>query len=287
MHICHTKDELRTTLADLRKTGSIGLVPTMGHLHEGHMALVSQAMLATTYVVASIFVNPTQFGSDDDLQNYPRTLEDDLDKLRKAGVSVVFVPSPDIMFEEGAETFVETTYLANTLMGALRPGHFKGVATVVTKLFNLFQPNKAYFGEKDYQQLAVIRKMVRDLDISVDIVSVPTVREGDGLAMSSRNSRLSDEARCAAPIIYKSCKLGEQMARQGATAQEIASAIKDMVSAEPLATLQSVDICDAETLSPYQGQITKPAVILIAVDFDPVLLIDQYVITPAEHLASM
>ena len=191
MKICHTKQELRATLTELRRTGSIGLVPTMGYLHDGHMSLVQHALQENDHTVASIFVNPTQFGNADDLTNYPRALEDDLTLLRDAGVAAVFTPTPDIMYHDAAQTIVETTDLANKLMGALRPGHFRGVATVVTKLFNLFQPDRAYFGEKDFQQLAVIRTMVRDLDIPVIVRGVPTVRHDDGLAMSSRNARLS------------------------------------------------------------------------------------------------
>ncbi len=182
MKICHTKQELRATLTELRRTGSIGLVPTMGYLHDGHMSLVQHALQENAHTVASIFVNPTQFGND--LTSYPRALEDDLTLLRDAGVAAVFTPTPDIMYHDEAQTIVETTDLANKLMGALRPGHFRGVATIVTKLFNLFQPDRAYFGEKDFQQLAVIRIMVRDLDIPVIVRGVPTVRHDDGLAMS-------------------------------------------------------------------------------------------------------
>jgi len=191
MKICHTKQELRATLTELRRSGSIGLVPTMGYLHDGHMSLVQHASQENDHTVASIFVNPTQFGNADDLTNYTRALEDDLTQLRDAGVAAVFTPTPDMMYHDEAQTIVETTGLANKLMGALRPGHFRGVATVVTKLFNLFQPDRAYFGEKDFQQLTIIRTMVRDLDIPVTVRGVPTVRHEDGLAMSSRNARLS------------------------------------------------------------------------------------------------
>ena len=278
MQICYTKDELRVALADLRRSGDIGLVPTMGHLHAGHMALVSKARSDTTHVVASIFVNPIQFGSQEDLVNYPRTLEHDLDMLRAAGVALVFVPNTQTMFHEEAQTIIETTALSTMLMGSLRPGHFKGVATIVMKLFNLFQPDRAYFGEKDYQQLAVIRTMVRDLDVPVDIVSVATVREPDGLAMSSRNSRLPKPSRAAAAILFHACKMGETMAHEGATADEISRQIFEVISENPLADVQSVDVCHADTLEKYEGIITAPAVILLAVRFDPVLLIDQYVI---------
>ena len=280
MKICHTKQELRATLTELRRTGSIGLVPTMGYLHDGHMSLVQHALQENDHTVASIFVNPTQFGTVDDLTNYPRALEDDLTLLRDAGVAAVFTPTPDMMYHDEAQTIVETTDLANKLMGALRPGHFRGVTTVVTKLFNLFQPDRSYFGEKDFQQLAVIRTMVRDLDIPVIVRGVPTVRHDDGLAMSSRNARLSPDARAAAPILHQACLAAQDHLADRPSAEDLSQFIDDMIATEPLADVQSVDIRDAETLEPINGPITQPAVILLAVTFEPVLLIDQFVITP-------
>lgn len=278
MQICQTKDALRTTLAQLRKTGTIGLVPTMGYLHDGHMALVHAARAECDHVVASIFVNPTQFGSAEDLENYPRNMDRDLDMLRDAGVAAVFTPTPDIMYHPDAQTIVETTDLAGKLMGALRPGHFRGVATVVTKLFNLFQPDRAYFGEKDYQQLAVIRTMVRDLDIPVTVRGIPTVRETDGLAMSSRNARLSPDARAAAPILHASFDVARQMLTQNANAADVERAVRDFIAAEPLARVETVDIRDAISLEQISGPATADTVVLLAVTFDPVLLIDQCVI---------
>ena len=280
MKICHTKQILRATLTELRRTGSIGLVPTMGYLHDGHMSLVQHALQENAHTVASIFVNPTQFGNAHDLTSYPRAPEDDLTLLRDAGVAAVFTPTPDIMYHDEAQTIVETTDLANKLMGALRPGHFRGVATIVTKLFNLFQPDRAYFGEKDFQQLAVIRIMVRDLDIPVIVRGVPTVRHDDGLAMSSRNARLSPEARAAAPILHQACLTAQDRMADRPSAEDLSQFIHDRIASEPLADVQSVDIRDAETLEPINGPITQPAVILLAVTFDPVLLIDQFVITP-------
>ena len=201
-------------------------------------------------------------------------------QLRDAGVPAVFTPTPDIMYHDEAQTIVETTGLANKLMGALRPGHFRGVATVVTKLFNLFQPDRAYFGEKDFQQLAIIRTMVRDLDIPVTVRGVPTVRHEDGLAMSSRNARLSLDARAAAPILHQACLAAQYRLADLPSAEDLSQLIHDMIASEPLADVQSVNIRDAETLEPINGPITQPAVILLAVTFDPVLLIDQFVITP-------
>ena len=280
MKICHTKQDLRKTLEELRLTGSIGLVPTMGYLHDGHMALVHHASQENDHTVASVFVNPTQFGNADDLTNYPRALEDDLALLSDAGVAAVFTPTPDVMYHDDAQTIVETTNLANKLMGTLRPGHFRGVATVVTKLFNLFQPDRAYFGEKDFQQLAVIRTMVRDLDIPVIVRGVRTVRHDDGLAMSSRNARLSPDARAAAPILHQACLAAQDRLSDQTSAENLSQFIRDIVASEPMADVQSVDIRDAETLELINGPITQPAVILLAVTFDPVLLIDQFVITP-------
>jgi len=267
-------------LTELRRTGSIGLVPTMGYLHDGHMSLVQHALQENDHTVASIFVNPTQFGNTDDLTNYPRALEDDWTLLRDSGVAAVFTPTPDVMYHDAAQTIVETTDLANKLMGVLRPGHFRGVATVVTKLFNLFEPDRAYFGEKDFQQLAVIRTMVRDLDIPVIVRGVKTVRHDDGLAMSSRNARLSPKARAAAPILHRACLAAQEHIADHPNADHLAQYIHNIIASEPLADIQSIDIRDAETLEPFNGQITRPAVILLAVAFDPVLLIDQFVITP-------
>ena len=278
MQICQTKDALRITLAQLRKTGTIGLVPTMGYLHDGHMALVHAARAECDHVVASIFVNPTQFGSAEDLENYPRNMDRDLDMLRDAGVAAVFTPTPDIMYHPDAQTIVETTELAGKLMGALRPGHFRGVATVVTKLFNLFQPDRAFFGEKDYQQLAVIRTMVRDLDIPITVRGIQTVREADGLAMSSRNARLSPDARAAAPILYRSFDIARQMLTQNADVVDVERAVRDFIATERLARVETVDIRDAISLEPVSGPATSDTVVLLAVTFDPVLLIDQCVI---------
>lgn len=280
MRVCDTKTELREILADLRKGGkSIGLVPTMGYLHEGHLALVRRAVAENDHVVASIFVNPTQFGNPEDLAKYPRDMERDLDLLRAEGVAAVFTPVPDEMYHPKAQTIVETVDLANKLMGELRPGHFRGVATVVTKLFNLFQPTRAYFGEKDFQQLLVIKTMVRDLDIPVKICGVPTVREDDGLAMSSRNVRLSREARAAAPVIARSLDHAQTLVSDGISVEALRQKIWDMIAQEPLADIQSVDIQDAWTLDPVTGLVQSDIVILIAVEFDPVLLIDQRVVT--------
>ncbi len=278
MLIAKTKSAVRDQHAEWRKAGdSIGLVPTMGFLHDGHMSLVRAACAANDRVIATIFVNPTQFGPNEDLESYPRDMERDLKMLRDAGVDCVFVPSVEEMYENKPETIVETTKLSRILMGRLRPGHYRGVATVVTKLFNICQPDRAYFGEKDYQQVCVVRRMVRDLDMPLDIVGVPTVREADGLAMSSRNVKLSQRDRTAAPVLNRALDAA-------GSAQTVADArriIRETLKAEPRADIKSVDIRDAEDLSRVSGLIKRPVVALLAVRFGDVLLIDQRVLTGA------
>ena len=201
MIIAATFDELRTARALLPEP--VGLVPTMGYLHEGHLSLVRRARKECASVAASIFVNPTQFGANEDLSKYPRNLESDLTLLEEAGADLVWTPTPEIMYPPGFQTWVEVEGLTQPLEGAVRPGHFRGVTTVVAKLFNAVQPQKAYFGQKDAQQAAVLRRMTRDLDFPIEIVICPTVREKDGLAMSSRNSYLSPEERQAATVLFR------------------------------------------------------------------------------------
>lgn len=281
MQVVTTKAEMRALTRAWRQNGnSVALVPTMGYLHAGHMALVERARAEGGRTVASIFVNPTQFGPNEDLATYPRDTERDLAMLRAAGVDAVFLPGVTEIYEPGAQTIVETTELARVLIGKLRPGHFRGVATVVTKLFNIVQPDTACFGEKDYQQLTVIRRMVRDLDMPVRIIGVPTVREADGLAMSSRNVRLTPEDRAAAPVIARALTQAEAMAKTGITASRLRAWVAAHIGAEPRADVQSVDIRDAATLEPVSGPLAGPAVILVAARFGQVLLIDQRVVTP-------
>ena len=264
----------------MRKNGSVGLVTTMGALHAGHMALVKAASDDHPNVVATIFVNPTQFGNPDDLETYPRTEEADLEMLRAAGVAAVLIPSVEEIYPDGDETIVETTNLANVYHGIIRPGHYRGVATVVTKLFNIAGANAAYFGEKDYQQLAVIRRMARDLWVPTRVVGVPTVREADGLAMSSRNVRLTPADRAAAPILIAALTAAEVLIEDGATVEDAASIITATVATEPLATLKAVDIVDAATFQPATGKPTAPVGIMISAEFGDVLLIDQEEVTP-------
>ena len=281
MKVCTTKAETRATLSAYRKAGdSIGLVPTMGYLHDGHMALVRAATAECDRVVVSIFVNPTQFGPKEDLASYPRDTDRDLAMLRAAGVDVVFMPGSEEMYHVENQTIVETTGLSKMLIGKIRPGHFRGVSTVVTKLLNIIQPDRAFFGKKDYQQLRVIKTMVRDLDIPVRIIGVPTVREADGLAMSSRNVKLKAEDRNAAAVLFKSLILADKLVAGGVTPTELEQKVREVLDAEPRANVQSVDVRDADTLARIKGRVKRPAVVLLAVRFGDVLLIDQRVVTP-------
>ncbi|MGB4112383.1 MAG: pantoate--beta-alanine ligase [Yoonia sp.] len=275
MKICRTISEIRSAVSDLKPRGTVGLVTTMGALHAGHMALVKAAADAHPSVIATIFVNPSQFGNPKDLETYPRTEQADLAMLEKAGVAAVFLPTVAEIYPDGDETIVETTNLANIFHGVVRPGHFRGVATVVTKLFNITRADAAYFGEKDYQQLAVIRCMVRDLHAPIEIHGVATVREADGVAMSSRNVRLTPADRAAAPILIASLAAAEALLQMGETAETAAEAIVATIATEPLATLMAVDIVDPTTFAPVAGKPTGPVGIMLSAQFGEVLLIDQ------------
>jgi len=284
MEILRSIPQVRVLTARWRAAGeTVALVPTMGYLHAGHMALVAQARAAARRVVVSIFVNPTQFGSAEDFASYPRDEARDLDLLRAAGADAVFLPQVAEIYPPGAQTIVETPGLARILIGRQRPGHFRGVATVVTKLLNIAQPDVACFGEKDYQQLTVIRRMVRDLDMPVRILGVPTVREDDGLAMSSRNVRLAARDRAAAPVIFRALREAERLAASAATAAQLAGAIRATIATEPRAGATTVDLRDAETLTPVRGRPGQPIVALVTVRFGAVLLIDQHVIQPGKE----
>ncbi|MEP1932181.1 MAG: pantoate--beta-alanine ligase [Roseibium sp.] len=282
MKICQTKADMRETVsAWKRRGGSVCVVPTMGYLHEGHLALVRNAHETANRVVATIFVNPTQFGPNEDLTSYPRDEQRDLALLEAEGVDAVFIPSVEEMYGERGDTFVEVPSLTGILQGALRPGHFRGVATVVSKLFNIVTPDYAVFGEKDYQQLVMIRQMVRDLDMPLEIIGHPTVRESDGIAMSSRNVRLTPEHRQEALVLSKSLAEAEILAKTGPEIADLQTAIRDVLATSPSGEVMSVDIRDAETLEELSGALDQPAVVLLAVRFGAVLLIDQRVITPA------
>jgi pantoate--beta-alanine ligase len=277
--------EIATTVADMRKLrrqmpGSVGLVPTMGYLHEGHLSLVRGARGAEDHVVASIFVNPTQFGPQEDYQRYPRDTDRDLAALERERVDVVFMPSVEEMYPEGFDTHVEVERLTEVLEGAHRPGHLRGVTTVVAKLFLIVQPHRAYFGQKDAQQLAVVRRMARDLDMGVEVVGLPTVREADGLAMSSRNAYLSPSEREAAPVLSRSLRLAEDLWREGERdAEAIRERMRALIAAEPLARIDYVSVADVETLRELET-VDGPALVSLAVRIGATRLIDNVGLAP-------
>lgn len=281
MKICRTVEETRAAVAALKTGGKrLGFVPTMGALHDGHMSLVTLAREVTDFVAVSIFVNPTQFGEDTDLQNYPRNEARDLAMLQEVGVDLVFLPEVETIYPPGHETIVETTRLANILHGAVRPGHFRGVTSVVTRLFNIVQPDVAVFGEKDYQQLQVIKRMVADLHMPVTILGGPTRREADGLAMSSRNARLSDADRAAAVVLHKALSAAADLAQTGTSVAAIRALIEAIIASEPRASLKGLDTVTPDTLEPVEGPLTQPLAVMLSVQFSDILLIDQKVIQP-------
>ena len=282
--------EIITTIAALRYVrhsliGSVGLVPTMGYLHRGHIALVEQAARANDHVIVSIFVNPTQFGPTEDFASYPRDPDRDLAMLQESRVSLVFMPTPAAMYPAGFQTSVELGEIAQGLEGSHRPGHFRGVSTVVSKLFNLIQPDRAYFGQKDAQQVAVIQRLAIDLNFPIEIVVVPIQREADGLALSSRNVHLSESERAAAPVIYHALQAARAQFDGG---ERLPAAIlkttRTILASEPLLNIEYISIADIEMLSEYHDdqsngpQITRPALLSLAVHLGKTRLIDNIVL---------
>lgn len=265
---------------NIEDTARVGLVPTMGALHDGHMTLVRQARQECDAVAVSIFVNPIQFGPTEDLSKYPRTFQQDLELCAKAGVDVIFYPSVEEMYPRGQEDLTKVVPpqpLTNRLCGLFRPGHFEGVATVVTKLLNMVEPQVAYFGEKDYQQLAVVKRIVRDLDIPVEIIGVGTVRDRDGLALSSRNVYLSKELRAQAPVLNKTLVEILEGSLSGKT--KLADALakgKDELEKLPSVSVQYLEACDAGTLETLT-EARAPMVVLVAAKFGDVRLIDNVI----------
>jgi len=256
----------------------VGFVPTMGYLHEGHLVLVRQARAENSSVVVSIFVNPTQFGPQEDFKKYPRDPKRDLALLEKEKVDVVFMPSVDEMYPPGFNGWVEVGKIAERLEGASRPGHFRGVATVVARLFDLVQPDRAYFGQKDAQQLLVVKKMVADLNMKLEVVAVPTVREPDGLAMSSRNTYLSPEERKAAVVLYQALTLAQRLCSQGEKgAKAIRRQMAELIQKQPLAEIDYISIADAETLGELD-RVKPPALVSLAVKIGRTRLIDNVVV---------
>jgi pantoate--beta-alanine ligase len=276
MQIVHTIKEAREIIAEARKKGStVGLVPTMGFLHEGHLTLMRTADSENDFVVASIFVNPIQFGPKEDLQAYPRDLARDAALAESAGVDLIFNPTVEEMYPAGYNTYVEVQKITDFLCGATRKGHFGGVATVVTKLFNIVRPDKAYFGCKDYQQLKVIERMVRDLNMPIEIVPVPIVRESDGVAMSSRNTYLSAEERQSALVLSKALGHAQKLLDEGVTSgPEIVRRATEFIEKNPHAQIDYVSVVDAETLE-FIDEIEDVALLALAVRIGKTRLIDN------------
>jgi len=273
MQVVETIPEIKALRQQL--SGSVGFVPTMGYLHKGHLALVKQARMENSAVVVSIYVNPAQFGPIEDFGSYPRDLNQDLALLREEGVDVVFVPPNAEMYPLEFSSWVDVEKVTERLEGASRLGHFRGVATVVAKLFNIIQPSRAYFGQKDAQQVVVIKRMVADLNMNLEVVVVPTVRESDGLAMSSRNVYLGPEERQAATILFKALTLAQQLGQGGEKdAEKIRRQMTAVIQKEPLAQIDYVSIADAETLEELSS-IDRPAVASLAVRIGKTRLIDN------------
>jgi len=272
------------SIAEMKKArhamkGTVGFVPTMGYLHEGHMELVKKAKSENHNAVISIFVNPTQFGPSEDFFSYPRDIPRDLAMLKNAGADIVFMPAAAEMYPSLFSSWVDIEKVTDVLEGASRPGHFRGVATVCNKLFNIVEPTKAYFGQKDAQQCVVIKRMVADLNMNLEIVICPTVREPDGLAMSSRNTYLKPDERKAAVVLQNSLKLAREMYNQGERdAQKIRSAMIDMIHQEPLAEkIDYISIADIRTLEELD-EIKLPAVISLAVKIGKPRLLDNIIL---------
>jgi len=276
MILATTLDELRTARRLLE--GTVGFVPTMGYLHEGHLSLVRRARAECDRVVASIFVNPTQFGPHEDLARYPRDLQRDLSLLESEEVDLVWTPTEEEMYPPGYATWIEVEGLTRRLEGAARPGHFRGVATIVTKLFNAVQPHKAYFGQKDAQQALVIRCMTRDLNFPIEIVVCPTVREPDGLAMSSRNVYLNPQERQAATVLFRALQAAQAAYQQGErNAEVLRTLMAEVIASEPLAQMQYVSVADYDTLEELQT-ISGKALLSMAVFIGNTRLIDNIVV---------
>lgn len=279
MEVVHTIKEVRAQVKAWRKEGlSVGLVPTMGYLHEGHQSLIKRAVAENDRVVVSVFVNPIQFGPGEDLETYPRDLAADAALCEQTGAALVFNPEPSEMYAEDFTTFVDMNGVTKELCGKTRPTHFRGVCTVVSKLFHIVGPDRAYFGQKDAQQLSVIRRMVRDLNFDLEVVGCPIIREADGLAKSSRNTYLSPEERQAALILSKTIFLGQKLVEEGERdSQKLVAAMKKNIETEPLARIDYVEVVDAasvEKIDKLQGEV----LVAMAVYIGKTRLIDNFMV---------
>ncbi len=281
MILCTHVKELQELSRAAKKTGkSIGLVPTMGALHEGHVSLIKASHAENDLTIVSIFVNPTQFGPNEDFEKYPRSLEKDCQAAKDAGADIVFSPTPSELYPHKDMTWVEITgSIVSVLCGRTRPIHFRGVATIITKLFHIAMPDKAYFGQKDAQQAEVIKRMIDDLFFPVELRIMPIVRENDGLAKSSRNIYLSSEERKAALVLYRSLIQAKELFVKGQhDPQALCSAVRDIISAEPLSSIDYIEIYSLPGLFPIHGKITQNSLLAVAVKFGATRLIDNVVL---------
>ena len=279
MQIATTINEVRTQVKAWKKEGcSVGFVPTMGYLHEGHGSLISRARKENDKVIVSIFVNPMQFGPGEDLESYPRDLDKDSVYCESLGADLIFHPEPEEMYTDGFCSYVDMSVLTEELCGLSRPVHFRGVCTVVNKLFNIVQPDRAYFGQKDAQQLAIIKRMVQDLNMDLEIIGCPIVREEDGLAKSSRNTYLSAEERQAALVLSKAVKLGQELMAGGETdAKKVVSEMSALIEKEPLARIDYVKAVDGLTMQQIDT-VKAPMLVALAVYIGKTRLIDNFMI---------
>ncbi len=277
--IVHTIEEVRTQVKEWRKNGeSVGLVPTMGYLHEGHQSLIKKSVEQNDKTVVSVFVNPMQFAPTEDLESYPRDLNADAELCTETGADLIFNPEPEEMYKNGFCSFVDMIGPTAELCGKSRPIHFRGVCTVVSKLFNIVQPDRAYFGQKDAQQLAVIKRMVLDLNVPIEIVGCPIIREDDGLAKSSRNTYLNDEERKAALILSKTIFMGKKLVEDGLTdAKELVRLMKENIETEPLAKIDYVEVVDFNDIS-IKDEISDNTLVAMAVYIGKTRLIDNFIV---------
>lgn len=277
MQIVKTIDEVRKTVKAWKKEGlTVGLVPTMGYLHEGHQSLIKKSVEQNDRTVVSVFVNPIQFGPNEDLESYPRDLEADAKLCESTGADIIFNPEPEEMYADGFVSFINMTGLPNALCGLTRPIHFKGVCTVVGKLFNIVTPDRAYFGQKDAQQLAIIKRMVADLNMNVKVYGCPIVREEDGLAKSSRNSYLSAEERKAALCLSRSIFAAQDLIEGGErNADIVRAAVREIIEAEPLAQIDYIEVVDLGNMQPVDS-LDESGLVAIAVYIGKTRLIDNY-----------
>lgn len=278
MKIAYTVEDVKSQVRQWKKEGfTVGLVPTMGYLHEGHESLIKRAVAENDRVVVSVFLNPTQFAPNEDLASYPRDFEADTKLCEGAGAALVFHPEPSEMYAEDACTFVDMTAVTKELCGKSRPIHFRGVCTVVNKLMNISMADHAYFGQKDAQQLAVIRRMVRDLNMNVEVVGCPIIREADGLAKSSRNTYLSEEERKAGLVLSQAVKLGQKLVAEGEkSAAAVTGAMSELISAEPLAKIDYVSMVSWDSIEPVET-IEGPVLVAMAVYIGKTRLIDNFI----------